>query len=256
MFENVFSLESLLAISVGALFSFRVNKVSLNLKNNIRNQSPDIYGNNNVVIYNQAMDDVGKEMTLSVRLCAIAMMIVFHMIPAFFVNLLMSLSFFLPVFSIIGVINAIRLNGMNRGWDVLYPLASVVMGVIFYCSAKIMKHYLPIYPQLTQLYHYLSGYDLIRVFKAHPQIDDFQHILFSSLACPVLIVLGFYLSFAYTRARDGNNAFRYCAGFLAAGYMFYILLSGSLFSNNQSNTDYFVQVLIYPFNTLFSLFSF
>lgn len=120
MFENLLSIESILAISVGALFSFRVSKVSLSLKNNIRNQSPDIHGSNNVVIYNQAMVDVGKEMAFSVKVCAVAMMIMFHMFPAFFVNLLISLSFFLPVFSLIGVINAIRLNGSRRGWDILY----------------------------------------------------------------------------------------------------------------------------------------
>jgi len=43
---------------------------------------------------------------------------------------------------------------------------------------------------------------------------------------------------------------------LAAGYMLYILLSGSLFSPDQSHDDYFWQVLTYPFNTLFLLFSF
>lgn len=256
MFESMFSLESLLAISVGALFSLRVNKVSINLKNSIRNQSPDIHGSNNVVIYNQAVNDVGKEMAFSVKLCAVAMMIILHMFPVFFVNLLMSLSFLLPTFSFIGVINAIRLNGMNRGWDILYILASVVMGVIFYCSAKIMEHDLSLYPQFIQLYHYLSGYSLIGALTAQPEIGYFQHILLSSLVCPLLIVLGFYLSFGYTKARDGNNAFRYCVGLLAAGYMFYLLLSGSMFSSNPGNSDYFVQVLIYPFKTLFSIFSF
>ncbi|CND69640.1 hypothetical protein [Yersinia pseudotuberculosis] len=255
MFENLLSIESLLAISVGALFSFRVSKVSLSLKNNIRNQSPDIHGSNNVVIYNQAMVDVGKEMAFSVKVCAVVMMIMFHMFPAFFVNLLISLSFFLPVFSLIGVINAIRLNGSRRGWDILYILASVVMGVIFYCSARIMFNYLSLYPQLTQLYDYLSEFGLVGALSAKPQIYYFQLVLTSSLACPALIVLGFYLAFAYTKARDGNNAFRYSAGFLASGYMSYILLSGSLFLPSQGRHDYFVQVFTYPFNTLISLFS-
>jgi hypothetical protein len=256
MFENLLSIESLLAISVGAVFSFRVSKVSLSLKSNIRNQSPDIHGSNNVVIYNQAMADVGKEMAFSVRLCAVAMMIMFHMFPVFFVNLLTSLSFFLPIFSLVGIVNSIRLNGSRRGWDILYFLTSVVMGVIFYCSAKIMLNYLSLYPQLTQLYGYLSEYGLVRALSANSLIYNFHLVIVSSLACPALIVSGFYLAFAYTKARDGNNAFRYSAGFLAAGYMLYILLSGSLFSQYQGRNDNFLQVLTYPFNTLISLFSF
>lgn len=255
MFESVFSIESLLAISIGAIFSLRVSKVSLNLKSDVRNQSPDLYGNNNVVIYNQAMGDVGKEMAFSVKICAVLMMVVFHMFPLFFINLLMSLSFFLPVFSIVGVVNAIRLNGSSRGWDILYPMASALMGIVFYCSAKVMNQYLSLYPQLSQFFGYLSEHRLMGVIDAPRDFSYFMLILVSSLACPALIVLGFYLSFAYTKARDGNNAFRYSAILLAAGYMFYILLSGSLYSPDQGKGDYFLQVLTYPFNTLFSLFS-
>lgn len=256
MFESVFSIESLLTISVGALFSFRVSKVSVGLKSNIRNQSPEIHGSNNVVIYNQAINDVGKEMAFSVKLCAVVMMVVFHMFPDFFINLLMSLSFFLTVFSIIGVANAIRLNGISRGWDILYPLASALMGVLFYCSAKIMLQYLSLYPQFSQLFDYLSGQRLMGILDTPRDFNYFLLILVSSMACPALIVLGFYLSFAYTKERDGNNAFRYSTMILAAGYMLYILLSGSLYSPDQSQGDYFWQVLTYPFHTLFLLFSF
>ena len=256
MFENLLSVESILAVSVGALFSLRVSKINLSLKSNSRNQSPDIHGSNNVIIYNQAMANVGKEMAFSVKICAVAMMIIFHMFPGFFVNLLMSLSFFLPVFSLLGVVNSIRLNGSSRGWDVLYLLASVNMGVIFYCSAKIMLNYLSLYPQLTQLYSYLSEYGLVGALSAKPQIDYFQFVLMSSLACPILIVVGFYLSFAYTNERDGNNAFRYSAGSLILGYMLYLLLSGGLFSVYQGHNEYFMQIFTYPLKILISLFSF
>jgi len=256
MIENLLSIESLLAVSVGAIFSIRVNKVSLSLKSNVRNQSPDIHGSNNVVIYNQAMVDVGKEMAFSVKVCSVGMMIFFHVFPSFFINLLLSLSFFLPVFSFIGVVNAIRLNGISRGWDILYLLASLVMGVIFYCTAGIMLNNLSVYPQLAQLYDYLSQYRLIEVFSATPQIDNFLFVVMSSMACPALIVIGFYVAFAHTVARDGNNVFRYSTILLSLGYISYILLSGVFILLYQGRNYNFDLVLTYPFKTLMSLFSF
>lgn len=256
MFESLLSIESLVALSVGAIFSFKISRVNLQLQNNIREQSPDVRGDNNVIIYNQAMTGVQKEMAFSVKICAVVMMVLFHLFPAFFLNLLLSLSFLLPAFCAFGVINTIRLNGVRRGWDVLYLIASVALGVIFYCSVEMMVNYLPLYPQLISRYELLSGYGFSGIMNAPEEVYDFFFIVLSSVACPALIISGFYMTFAYTVARDGNHAFRYALTLLCCGYFAYIFLSGIMFSPHQTNTSYFMSVLTYPLVSLFSLFSF
>jgi hypothetical protein len=254
MLENLLNIESLIAISVGAIFSFKIAKINLNLRSDVRTQSPNINGDNNIVIYNQAMVSVRKEMAFSVKVFAFVMMITFHMFPLFYVNLLGSLAFLLPLFSVAGVIYTIRLHGFSRGWDVMYPLAMLIVGVLFYCSSKIMGNYIDLYPKLYSIYEYISGYRFMGLFDVPLQTHDFFFVVVSSIACPALIVLGFYLSFAYTVARDGNDIFRFCALMIAMGYMAYLFLSGVMFSDSQGNTNYFIQVLSYPFSTLTNLF--
>lgn len=255
MLENLISIESLVAISVAATFSFKIGRVNLNIKNNIRNQSPDIHGSNNLVIYNQAMAGIKKEMAFSVKVCAFLMIIMFHIFPIFFVNLLLSFSLLLPLFNVFGVINSIRLNGGSRGWDILYPMASIVMGVLFYCSVNMMVNYIDLYPQLTILYQHISEYRLMGMFDAPQLFHKFFLIILSSIAYPALIISGFYLTFAYTTTRNGNDAFKYSMFLLLIGYVAYLFLSGCMFSNSQGNVEYFVSVLTYPFVSLLSLFS-
>jgi hypothetical protein len=67
MLESLLSIESLLAVSIGALFSFKISSVNVRLRSESRYQSPDVQGNNNIIIYNNAMEGVRKEMAGSVR---------------------------------------------------------------------------------------------------------------------------------------------------------------------------------------------
>lgn len=255
MFESLFSIESLVALSVGAIFSFKIARVNLNLRNDVRNQSPDIHGDNNTVIFTQAMVGVRKEMAFSVKLCAVLMAITFHMFPLFYVSLLSSLVFILPLLSLIGVFYTIRANGFGRGWDAMYFLASIVLSVIFYCSSMAITHYIQLYPQLYSIFESIFGGGFWGVATASKQQWSLLLIIVSSVACPALIVLGFYLAFGCTVARDGNDVFRYCVRSIVGGYLAYIFLSGVMFSASQGNVDNFLNILLYPVFTLRDLFS-
>ncbi|CFQ52511.1 Uncharacterised protein [Yersinia frederiksenii] len=253
MLDNLLNIESLLAVSVGAIFSFKISKINLNVRSEIRKQSPDIKGDNNVVIYNQAMTDVRKEMAFSVKLCTVAIVISFHIFPSFFVQLLLSLSFLLPLFCAFGVANTIRINGINRSSDLLYLMASTVMGVFCYCSSQMLAKHLALYPTLLQLFEHAFGYGLMAFFHAQYAVFSIAFIVISSIACASLIVLSFYLSFAYTTARNANDAFRYSIYILLSGYLAYLFSSGVFFSLEQSDLNYFKAVLFYPFSKIISL---
>ena len=256
MFENFLSIESLIYISVGAIFSFKIGKLNLNLRNDIRNKSPDVRGDNNQIVYNEVMAPVRKEMAFSVKVCAVIMMITFHMYPQFFINLLFSLSFILPLLSLVGFLNSVSINGINRGWDILYPIASFVMGVFSFCSVVMMNNYASLYPELPSIYHSFSGYNVIDWFRFPRQVYELVFIIWSSIACPALIILGFYLAFANTKARSGNDAFRFSVYILIGGYFSYLFLSGELFSPVQSTGENFLLLLTYPFRQLISIFTF
>lgn len=256
MFESLFSVGALVALSVGAIFSFKIARVNLNLRNDVRNQSPDIHGDNNTVIFTQAMTGVRKEMAFSVKLSAFLMAITFHMFPPFYVNLLSSLVFILPLLSLVGVFYTIRANGFYRGWDVMYLLASIILSVIFYCSSKAIAHYSHLYPQLYSIFESVFGSGFRLISTSSTQQWSFLLIIVSSIACPALIVLGFYLAFSCTVARDGNDIFRYCVRSIGGGYLAYVFLSGVMFSASQGNVDNFVNVLLYPVFTLRDLFTF
>lgn len=250
MFESLFSIESLLAISVGAIVSFRISKLNVDLRSDVRNQSPNINGNNNQVVYNKVMMPIRKEMAFSVKVCAFVMMLLFHMYPIFFIKLTHSLSFILPILSLIGVANNFRVNGFSQFWDVLYPIASLVMGGLFYCSAIVMLDHVTIYPQLTSLFDSLASYSFKEWMNAPHEMQSFVLIIFSSVACPLLIVAGFYLAFAHTEARDGNKAFAFSFLMLVSGYVAYVFLSGFLFSPDQNIHS--TSLLIFPFRYIFS----
>lgn len=253
MFESLISIESLLAISVGALISFRISKLNLNIRNDMRIKSPDVHGNNNQIIYNEVMTPVRKEIAFSVKVCACVMVLLFHVYPQFFVNLVFSLSFLLPVFCLLGVINSIRLNGFGRAWDILYPLSSLVMAVFFYCSGIVMLRHISLYPQLASFYEYFSNGNAEAWLQPSRQMHEFVLIVLSSFACPVLILAGFYLAFAYTKARSGNDAFRFSLTTLVIGYFTYLSLTGVLFSSDRNDISNFTFFLTYPFKVILLL---
>jgi len=202
------------------------------------------------------MAGVKKEISFSVKVCAFLMMIVFHMFPLFFLKLLLSLSFILPALAIFGYFNTIRFNGYRRGWDILYPVASVAMGVIFYCALEKMVPYLSLYPQLISLYEFSVNDGIRDVFSTPPGWLEIAFIVLSSFVCPLLILSGFYLSYAYTIARDGNEAFRYSRRLLAFGYAAYLVLAGAIIQPEKNSFDDLISILFYPFVSLYSLFSF
>lgn len=252
MFENLISMESLLAISVGAIVSFRISKLNVDLRSDVRNQSPNINGNNNQVIYNKAMMPLRKEMAFSVKVCAFVMMLLFHLYPFFFIKLNYSLSFILPVLSLIGVANNFRMNGFSHFWDILYPLASFVMGGLLYCSAIVMLDHVNIYPQLASLFESLASYGFKEWMNSPHEIQSLSFIILSSVACPLLIVAGFYLAFAHTEARDGNKAFGFSVLMLVGGYVAYVFMSGFLFSPDQNVHS--TSLLSFPFRHILSFF--
>ncbi|MEN4874540.1 hypothetical protein [Kosakonia cowanii] len=252
MFESLISMESLLAISVGAIVSFRISKLNVDIRSDVRNQSPNINGNNNQVVYNEVMMPIRKEMAFSVKVCAFVMMVLFHMYPFFFIKLTHSLSFILPILSLIGVASNFRVNGFSQFWNVLYPIASFVMGGIFYCSAIVMLDHVTIYPQLTSLFDSLVSYGFKEWMGSPHEMQSFVLIIFSSVACPLLIVAGFYLAFAHTEARDGNKAFAFSFFMLISGYVAYVFLSGFLFSPDQNIHS--TSLLSFPFRYILSFF--
>ncbi|MBG3039145.1 hypothetical protein [Proteus mirabilis] len=254
MFDSLLSIESIVALSIGAIFSFKIGKVNISIKNNFKNQSPEISGNNNLVIYNQAMGNVRKEVGFSIKISVIVMMFLFHWFPNFFLNLLISFSFFLPIFSLLGIVNVIWLNGIYRGWDFLYFVASLIMGVLFYCSASMMTKYISIYPELTTIYAHMSEYKLMGLIDAPHYFYYFMLVIMTSIACPALIIMGLYLAFAYTKARDGNEVFRYASKLLLSGYVAYLFISGVFFSPDRANYQQFLLTLAYPFKVVLSFF--
>lgn len=250
MLENLINVESLLAVSVGAIFSFKINKANVYIKSERREQSPNINGDNNVVVYNNAMANVRKEISFSVKLCALAIFFFFNVFSLFFINLLSSLSFFLPLFCLFGVVNSIRLNGFSRAGDLLYLFAAVFMSCICYCSSQLLIRHVELYPNLLPLLSHVSDYGVKSLFNAGAQMSSILFIIVSSLACSVLIILSFYLNFAFTIYRNANDAFRYSISILTPGYMLYFLSSGVVFFQNNVGFEYLKAVLLYPFKIL------
>jgi hypothetical protein len=195
-------------------------------------------------------------MAFSVKVCAVAIFSLFHVFPSFFISLISSFSLLLPAFCAFGVFNSIRLNGVGRGGDLLYLIASVLFGVISYCSSQYMSNHVGLYPELWQLLDYVTNFGGVEFFKLGPQISSIVYIVFSSVAYSVLIITGFYLNFAYVRARNANDAFRYSMSFLLLGYACYAVLSGALFSQGRLDLTYVKAVLLYPLHTLISIITF
>lgn len=259
MLSNLINIESFIALSVGAIFSYKVNKINFSFKKNIRINSPDINGGNNVIIYNEAMQKVNSEMAFLVKVCAVVMLVFFHFFPLFFSHVLSALSISLPLLCLLGVVNSIRSHGMSRYGDSLYFLASCVMGVLCYCGAKAIEANSEVYPQLSLLIDSVSAafsrYGFMGVLGLNQTIRYLVFILFSSFACPALILSSFYLAFAYVMERNANDAFRYSCYVLAVGYVSYVFLTGALFSSG-GDLSFLLKVLTYPLSTIASLFSF
>lgn len=250
MFESLVNIESLIAVSVGAIFSFKISKANVNIRSERREQSQNVSGDNNVIVYNNNMLNVRKEMRFSVKACAFAIFLFFHMFSGFFIQLLSSLSIFLPLFCLFGVINNIRLYGFSRGGDFLYLLFAIPLGVVCYCAAQLISQHADLYPRLFQLFSDVSSYGIKSVFYANTQIISIAFIILSSIACSGLILLHFYLSFAFVIYRNANDAFRYSLSILVFGYALYFLSSGAVFSPFASDLEYFKAVLVYPFKIL------
>ncbi|WP_323080922.1 hypothetical protein [Klebsiella variicola] len=261
MFESLLSIGSLLAVSFGALFSFKIGMVNIHANRSKRNNSPDVYGNHNVIIYNEAIKTVQKEMAFSVKLCIFAMLIFFHKYPSFFIGFLSSLIIWLPLFCASGVVLSIKTHGIKRLGDVMYIISSVVMGVFCYCSSRLLSLHVDIYPEVTGFFRNIAesiGYYGLFYGVAHAsnEIGLMFNVIYASAACAALISLGGALCFSYITERDANKAFSRSIGILFAGYIAYVFSSGVLFSSAYHSLSYFIDVLMYPFSIIYSYFSF
>lgn len=259
MFESLLSIGSLLAVSFGALFSFKIGRVNVNVNRSERNNSPDVYGNHNLIIYNEAIKVVQKEMAFSAKLCIVAMLILFHKYPFFFIDFLSSLIIWLPLFCASGVVLSIKIHGIKRLGDVMYIVASIVMGVFCYCSSRLLSLHTDIYPEITSfsrnIVESIGYYGLFYgVAHASNEVDLMLNVISSSAACAALISLSGALCFSYITERDANNVFSRSVGILFAGYIAYIFSSGVLFPPVYHGLSYFIDVLMYPFSVIYSYF--
>lgn len=256
MLESLISIESLLAVSVGAVFSFKIAKVNISVKTKVRNQSPDIAGNGNIVIYNNEAKGVKDDITFAVKLCVIAIFLFFHSFPEFFLKLLFSFSLLLPFFCLAGVVNVIRVNGIRRGWDGMYFLASIIWGVVGYCAVQLMSRDVTLYPNLSFLFDSLLREGVYGFFNGSNTVFLLAQIAISSLACAGLIVGGFYLAFGFVTARDGNGVFSFSAQMLIFGYALYFISVNVFFNQSQRGFEHIWAVAAYPFNLARYLFAY
>ncbi|QQA74549.1 hypothetical protein [Pectobacterium parmentieri] len=127
MFENLFSLGSLFAITVS--LTLTVKSLRINSIKNIKINSPDVVGNNNQVIINPAITKKVADFKQLSNIIIILLLIAFPFFPGFFMNFILTFSFCAVMICIFGVFKNIRQKGDNAAYGLVYIPLTAFIGV-------------------------------------------------------------------------------------------------------------------------------
>ena len=253
MFENIFSVGSILSfvltVSVGAIVSIRALKINTT----INNKSPSVVGDGNSFInneYNFVMKEAQDEFK---HLSVFIGVVIFLLLPLFssaINGLLSAFSVVAPFFSLIGICWVMVTRGFfQRYYDV------------FYFMATIFNAYLAYYASLNVYYFMLSfdGYydRLVNAITSMPSaLKDLRNISWyldylNVQLSGLMVVIGFimvfvsllYATFAYVKQRGFSGALTSSSVYCAIGLVGYLLCSGILWYLHTGNSQHLTYIL-------------
>jgi len=247
LFENFFSIGSLVAVTFSVALTIKYLKV--NFKQEVRNQSHNINGNNNTINFLE-VDRKNKRsfqtLSIIISLFLIAFLPCF---PSFFIGFMKSFSWLPLVICCVGVFVKIYMRGLKRISDMFYIIPSLVVGVLMYHAVFLATHgdyiHLNIYSRffdyLAQSYvsvSYLIGLNmLLREVAAY-----FGFIM--------LFLSSIYLSFSFITERDFDSAIKHIFYWVLVAFVGNFLAAGMLIEYMNGGFSYIVyayKLLLYFF---------
>lgn len=247
LFENFFSLDSLIALTFSAALTIKYLKI--NFKTEIRNQSHNINGNNNTInIYE--MDKINKKnfKTLSIMIAAF-LLVIFPVYPSLFIGIMKSFSWLPLVICFLGVSFQIYMRGMRRLYDLVYLIPSLIVGVLMYHAVYLAYHegyihtgiYSRVFNYLSEPYvniAYLEGLNMLLV-----ELAAYLGFIF-------LFLSAIYISFSFIVERDFDSANKYISHWTITAFICNFLASGMMFEyvhGGFSYIEYAYKLLLYFF---------
>lgn len=239
MFDNLFSLGSIFAITVSVMLTIKSLKVN-NIKNK-RINSPDIIGDNNQVIINtSAIKELSDFKQLS-NIIIISLMVVFPLFPNFFMTFIPTFSFCAVMICIIGVFKNIQQKGHNAAYGLVYIPIAALMRVLsisaIYSAISGRYVFTDFYSrffdkiQLVNIsFEYLSSLNIL-LFEATAYVG--MSILFASLI---------HVCFGFIKSRNFDETVDFIKFWIPFSIMGHFMASGCLIAILHSNFQYITNI--------------
>lgn len=250
LFENFFSLGSLIAISFS--LALTINYLKINFKLEVRNQSHNINGNNNTInIYELDKRNNKNFQTLSV-IISVMLLVLFPFYPSFFLSLMKSFSWLPLVICLTGVFVQIYMRGSKRIYDIVYVIPALIVGVLMYHALYLATHgnyiHLDIYPRL---FNYLSNPYFS--FGYLDGLNDLLREVSAYLGFVILFLSAIYISFAFIIERNFDSINKYILYWVATAFFGNFLAAGILIeymSGGFIYIEYAYKLLLYFFKNI------
>lgn len=244
VFENIISIGSLIAITLSVTLTIKFLKI--NIKNDIRKNSPDINGNNNIVNIIEADKKNNSDFKLLANVIGFALLILLPLYPYFFLSFMQAFSW-LPIFIILaGVAMQVYFRGWSRSPDLLYLFPAFIVGTLTYHSIYLAAKgkYLEedIYSRLIEA---ITNFHISESYLTY--ISGFSLEFFAYAGFIMLFLSAIYISFSFLKKRGFDETIKYLLFWLVVGLLGDFFASGCLLKSGSVNFDY----LIYSYQLLF-----
>ncbi|MGI3448226.1 hypothetical protein ACRQQF_02650 [Citrobacter arsenatis] len=237
MFENLFSLGSLFAITVS--LALTVKSLKINSIKNVKVNSPNIVGDNNQVVINQSvMKEVADFRQLS-NIVIILLLIVFPFFPNFFMKFLPTFSFCAVMICITGVFKNIQQKINYAAYGLIYIPTTALIGVFSISS---------IYSAFSGKYMFIDFYprviDKIKLFNINlDYLSSLTVLLFEGTAyvgMSFLFASLIHACFGFLKNRSFDETINFIKVWIPLSVVGHFLASGCLIALYYGNTQYII----------------
>ncbi|EOI3546087.1 hypothetical protein ACMSZT_000852 [Cronobacter dublinensis] len=244
MFENIISIGSIIAVTLSVTLTIKFLKI--NIKNNIRENSHDINGNNNIVNIIEADKRNNSDFKLLANVIGFVLLIFLPLYPYFFLSFMQAFSW-LPIFIIlVGVATQVYFRGWSRLPDLLYVFPAFIVGTLTYHSIYLVDKgkYLEgdIYSRLIDA---IISFNISESYALY--ITGLLFEFFAYAGFIMLFLSAIYISFSFLKKRGFDETIKHLLFWLATGLLGDFLASGCMLNFGSINFNY----LIYSYQLLF-----
>ncbi|MBY4870075.1 hypothetical protein K6W76_26835 [Burkholderia anthina] len=127
--DSLFSIKSLLTVSIASIVSIKTMRINLKVSRNI-----NVGGTGNTVIVNEALRPVQKGFTLAERVLAVVVALSYPILGSHYNSVLELLAFAVPALAALAFITTIHGYGIGRAWDIFYVVGSAFVSWLVLCS--------------------------------------------------------------------------------------------------------------------------